>query len=147
MHVSLWYIFVWCFVLWYSNGFFYFLQFNTMLVLVEPTHPQCIYAEVRCCQLLTTSCCFHAGADEEYIYMNKVIVPGKDKGGKGVSFKRFLSEVWYFVMSFLPSSSWNMIYKENYFILYIERGIMRHLAFFSPASGLALWMAHEFEFD
>ncbi|KAK5850879.1 hypothetical protein PBY51_001717 [Eleginops maclovinus] len=22
------------------------------------------------------------GADEEYIYMNKVIVPGKDKGGK-----------------------------------------------------------------
>ena len=31
------------------------------------------------------------GADEEYIYMNKVIVTGKDKDEKGVSFTRFLS--------------------------------------------------------
>lgn len=33
--------------------------------------------------------CFHAGADEEYIYMNKVVVAAKDNGDKGVSFKGF----------------------------------------------------------
>ncbi|TKS89617.1 Actin filament-associated protein 1-like 2 [Collichthys lucidus] len=33
------------------------------------------------------------GADEEYIYMNKVIVGGKDKNNKGVSFTGFLSKV------------------------------------------------------
>lgn len=42
--------------------------------------------------LLTTLCCLLAGGDEEYIYMNKVVV-GKEKDNKGVSFKRFLSEM------------------------------------------------------
>lgn len=48
--------------------------------------------------MLTTSRCLHAGTDEEYIYMNKVIVGGKDKDDKGVSFKRFLYDVWYWYL-------------------------------------------------
>lgn len=36
-----------------------------------------------------TLCVFlRAGADEEYIYMNKVLVTGKGKGDKGESFRR-----------------------------------------------------------
>lgn len=55
-----------------------------MSAFVITTHSdQSVSAEVHWGQLLTTFCCFHAGADEEYIYMNKVIVAGKDKDDKG----------------------------------------------------------------
>ena len=50
------------------------------------------YCEVK--SAVNNISCLHTGADEEYIYMNKVAVGGKDKDDKGVSFKWFLSEVW-----------------------------------------------------
>lgn len=86
-------------------------------------------------QVLTTFCGLHADADEEYIYMNKVIVTGKDKDDKGVSYKWFFFlKMWYWyevmVLFFSLKSSWNIIYKENNLNLLIENTVLwRNIAF------------------
>lgn len=93
---------------WYLNGFFLFLQVDRFSHTKKP-----LYDGVRSRQLLTTMCSLCAGADAEYIYMNKVIVSGKDKDNKGVNFKRFLSQVLTIVMIFFFFFSWKVGRRYN----------------------------------
>lgn len=52
--------------------------------------PTLVCLHVLWSELQTTFLYFIAGADEEYIYMNKVVVPGKNKDDKGVIFLQYL---------------------------------------------------------